>query len=194
MTAAVKFRKNYAGWMGVLNQQLIAPQFWEDIADEDINGTAVPGSDSLLEMPVNGPFLIAAASSEGIDYVPNPLWTADTGPYLDELRLRFYGSKDGVFTAFLNGEIDVTLNTTMADVKALQSVRPVHRSRAGRRQLDVRAPRLQPRVHRRRPGRPHGPPGPAHGHRQAAAHRRALPGRRPDPGRLRLAAVGVVGQ
>jgi peptide/nickel transport system substrate-binding protein len=118
--------------MGVLNQQLIAPQFWEGIAEEDINGTAVPGSDSLLEMPVNGPFLIAAASSEGIDYVPNPLWTADTGPYLDQLRLRFYGSKDGVFTAFLNGEIDVTLNTTMADVKALQSVDPS----IGRAQVD----------------------------------------------------------
>jgi|GEM_PF-2577977 len=132
LTAAIHFAQNYAGWMGVFNQQLIAPQFWEGIADEDINGTAVPGSDSLLEMPVNGPFMISAASSEGIDYVPNPLWTADTGPYLDELRLRFYGSKDGEFTAFLNGEIDVTLNTTMADVKALQSVDPS----IGRAQVD----------------------------------------------------------
>ncbi|MEA2027306.1 MAG: hypothetical protein U9O18_11490, partial [Chloroflexota bacterium] len=52
LTADMKFAKHYAGWLGILSQQLIAPQFWENIADEDINGTAVPGADSLLEMPV----------------------------------------------------------------------------------------------------------------------------------------------
>ena len=134
LSAAMKYRKNYAGWLGVLQQQLIAPQYWANVANDDIAGAAVPGTDSLLEQPVNGPFLVSAASSEGIDYVHNPLWTADTGPYLDQLRLRFYGSKDGEFTAFLNGEIDVTLNTSMADVKALQSVDPS----IGRAQVDDR--------------------------------------------------------
>jgi peptide/nickel transport system substrate-binding protein len=133
LSAAVKYRQNYAGWIGQLNQpQLLPPQFWQDIPADEIASTAVPGNPKLLEMPSNGPFVISAASSEGIDYVPNPLFTADTGPYLDELRLRFYGSKDGEFTAFLNGEIDVTLNTTMADVKALQSVDPS----IGRAQVD----------------------------------------------------------
>lgn len=125
LTATIKYSKNYAGWLGALNQpQLIPPQFWADVPAEEIASTAVPGNPKLLEMPANGPFVITAASSEGIDYAPNPNFTADDGPYLDQLRLRFYGSKDGEFAAFLNGEIDVTLNTTMADLKALQSVDP----------------------------------------------------------------------
>ena len=133
LTAALKYRQNYAGWLGALFiTYLLAPHYWENVAAEDIAGVMVPGNEELLNVPVNGPFIIAAASSEGIDYVPNPLWTADAGPYLDQLRLRFYGSKDGEFTAFLNGEIDVTLNTTMADVKALQSVD----SSIGRAQVD----------------------------------------------------------
>ena len=129
----MKFRQNYAGWLGaIFNTYLLAPHYWDNVAMDDVAGTMVPGNDELLAVPVNGPFVISAASSEGIDYVPNTEWAADTGPYLDQLRLRFYGSKDGMFTAFLNGEIDVTLNTTMADVKALQSVDPS----IGRAQVD----------------------------------------------------------
>jgi len=133
LEATMTWRQNHAGWLGALfNNYLLAPHYWENVEWGDVAGTMVPGSDSLLEVPVNGPFVVSAASSEGIDFVPNTEWTADTGPYLDQLRLRFYGSKDGEFTAFLNGEIDVTLNTTMADVKALQSVDPS----IGRAQVD----------------------------------------------------------
>jgi peptide/nickel transport system substrate-binding protein len=124
LSASIHFSQNYAGWSSILTQQLIAPQYWLDVPTDEISQRAVPGSDSLLEIPVNGPFVVDAASSEGIDYVPNDAWTADAGPNLDELRLRFYGSKDGEFTAFLNGEIDLTLNTTLTDVAALQSVDP----------------------------------------------------------------------
>ena len=38
--------------------------------------------------------------------------------------MRYFGSKAGMFTAFLNGEIDLTLNTTLGDIAALQSVSP----------------------------------------------------------------------
>ena len=67
---------------------------------------------------------MSAASSEGIDFAPNPNWTADSGPNLEQVRLRFFGSKEGMFTSFLNGEIDLTLNTAPADLPALESVDP----------------------------------------------------------------------
>ena len=51
-------------------------------------------------------------------------WTAAIGPNLEQVRLRFFGSKEGMFTSFLNGEIDLTLNTTPADLPALESVDP----------------------------------------------------------------------
>jgi peptide/nickel transport system substrate-binding protein len=43
---------------------------------------------------------------------------------LDALRLRFFGSKDGLITAFLNGEVDLALNMTQADFPAISGVDP----------------------------------------------------------------------
>ena len=125
LTAEVVFKQNYSAWAdGLLTQDLIAPHYWDDVPFEEIALRAVPGNESLLEIPWNGPFVVAAASADGIDYAPNEHWAADTGPNLEQLRLRFFASKDGMFTAFLNGEIDLTLNTTPADTAALQSVDP----------------------------------------------------------------------
>jgi peptide/nickel transport system substrate-binding protein len=125
LTADVKFQQNFSGYIsGLLFQPLIAPHYWSEVPLEEIATRAVPGSDTLLEIPTNGPFIVTAASSEGIDYAPNPHWTADNGPNLEQLRLRFFGQKDGMFTAFLDGTIDLTLNTTPADVPTLQSVDP----------------------------------------------------------------------
>jgi ABC-type transport system substrate-binding protein len=109
---------------GLLFQPLIAPHYWAEVPLDEIATRAVPGSDTLLGIPTNGPFVVTAASSDGIDYAPNPNWTADSGPNLEQLRLRFFGQKDGMFTAFLDGTIDLTLNTTPADVPTLQSVDP----------------------------------------------------------------------
>ena len=125
LTAAIHFAEDFAGWITMLTEiHLIAPHYWADVPVEEIATRSVVGSDTLLEIPTNGPFRIVAASAEGVDYEPNEHWAADSGPNLEQLRLRFFGSKEGMFTAFLNGEIDLTLNTTLADVAALQSVDP----------------------------------------------------------------------
>jgi peptide/nickel transport system substrate-binding protein len=125
LSGEIRFRKNYSAFInGLLFQPLIAPHYWAEVPVDEIATRAVPGSDTLLEIPTNGPFVVSAASADGIDFVPSPHWTADSGPNLDELRLRFFGDKDGMFAAFLNGEIDLTLNTTLADVATLQTVDP----------------------------------------------------------------------
>ena len=125
LSAAIHFSENFAGWITMLTEiYLLHPGFWGGVAIEDVATAASIDSPILLEMPTSGPFKMVAASSEGIDYEPNEFWAADSGPNLDQLRMRYFGSKDGMFTAFLNGEIDLTLNTTLADVAALQSVSP----------------------------------------------------------------------
>ena len=125
LTAAVKFQENFSGYISsILFQPLISPQYWGEVPFEEIAIRAVPGSPSLLEIPTNGPFMVSAASNEGIDFAPNPHWSADSGPNLEQLRMRYYGQKEGMFTAFLDGTIDLTLNTTPADVATLQSVDP----------------------------------------------------------------------
>jgi peptide/nickel transport system substrate-binding protein len=125
LSAAIHFTSPFAGWITMLTEiHLIAPQHWENVAVEDIATEMTLESPALLDIPTNGPFKIVAASADGVDYEPNEFWAADTGPNLDQARLRFYGSKDGMFTAFLTGELDLTTNTTLADVAALQSVDP----------------------------------------------------------------------
>jgi peptide/nickel transport system substrate-binding protein len=125
LSAEIKFRTNFSAWMNaLLFQPLIAPHYWAEVPIDELETRAVPGSPSLLEIPTNGPFVVAAASSDGIDFSPNPNWTADTGPNLDQVRLRFFGDKAGMFASFLNGEIDLTLNTSPGDLPALQVVDP----------------------------------------------------------------------
>ena len=125
LSAEIHFGGNFAGWITMLTEiHLIAPQYWLDVPADEIATRMVVGSDTLLEIPTSGPFKYAASSADGIDYVPNEFWAADAGPNLEQLRLRFFGDKPGMFTAFLNGEIDLTLNTTLADVAALQTVDP----------------------------------------------------------------------
>jgi peptide/nickel transport system substrate-binding protein len=126
LSAEIHFAENFAGWITMLTEiHLIAPQYWMDVPTDEIATRMVVGSDTLLDIPTNGPFKYAASSSDGIDYVPNEHWTADTGPNLEQLRLRFFPeNKPGMITAFLSGDIDLTLNTTLADVAALQTVDP----------------------------------------------------------------------
>ncbi|CAN5720194.1 peptide ABC transporter substrate-binding protein [soil metagenome] len=125
LEAAIHFGQNFAGWITMLTEiHLIAPHYWADVPTDELATRATVGSDTLLDIPTNGPFKISAASSEGIDFVPNEHWAADSGPNLDQLRMRYFGTKDGMFTAFLNGEIDLTQNATLADVPVLQGVGP----------------------------------------------------------------------
>ena len=91
LSAEIHFAENFAGWITMLTEiHLIAPQYWMDVPTDEIATRMVVGADTLLDIPTNGPFKYAASSSDGIDYVPNEYWTADSGPNLDQLRLRFY--------------------------------------------------------------------------------------------------------
>jgi peptide/nickel transport system substrate-binding protein len=125
LTASIHFEENFAGWITMLTEIfLINPAFWGNVDIADVATAASVDSDTVLEMPTSGPFKLVAANAEGLDFEPNEFWAADNGPNLDQLRMRFYGSKDGMFAAFLSGEIDLTLNTTLGDVAALQAVTP----------------------------------------------------------------------
>ena len=68
--------------------------------------------------------MITAASSDGIDYARNDNWKASDPAYLDDAALPFYGAKDGMITAFLNGEIDLAFDMTQADYPAIAGVDP----------------------------------------------------------------------
>ena len=135
------FRKNYAGWIGTIGSVFLPEHHFKDMTPEDQSTSMSVGTDSLLQVPANGPFKITAASADGIDYARNDAWAATDPALLDELRFRFYGSKDGMITAFLNGEIDLALDMTQADYPAISGVSPD----IGRADLDsvlaVRAPR-----------------------------------------------------
>ena len=102
LSATVEFRQNYAAWVDWLASfPVIPPQFWGDIAPEDVTTAAVPGAPGLPDIPANGPFIITGSSADGIDFAPNPEYNVSDGPYLDGMRYQFYGSKDGMIAAFL---------------------------------------------------------------------------------------------
>ena len=125
LTADVTFRQNYAGWLGWAAGPFLQEKFFKDLpVDQALVNLMAVGSDSLLTVPVNGPFIVTASSSDGIDYARNPNWKAGPPANLDTLRFRFYGSKDGEITAFLNNEIDLALDLSQADYAAIQGVDP----------------------------------------------------------------------
>ena len=81
-------------------------------------------SDAVAQIPASGPFMFESASSQGIDYVPNPNFTAFEGPNLESLGYRYFGTKDGMISSFLTGEIDFIDNMTQADYNAIANVAP----------------------------------------------------------------------
>ncbi len=76
LTATVTWKKNYAAWPNWSIEQLIAPQYWNDVPIDQVDKTATLGNADLPSIPVNGPFVITGASADGIDYAPNPNWKA----------------------------------------------------------------------------------------------------------------------
>ncbi|MDQ3448654.1 MAG: ABC transporter substrate-binding protein, partial [Chloroflexota bacterium] len=123
LEAVVTWQRKYAGWLGWTQLAILPEHYFADVPIED-SPTAMPVGPGVENVPWSGPFVITTASSEGIDYAPNPNWTVDDGPYLDTLRYRFFGSKDGMITAFLNGEVDLIDNMTTADLAAIDVVDP----------------------------------------------------------------------
>jgi peptide/nickel transport system substrate-binding protein len=124
LTATVTFKQNFAGWLGTVAAVFLPQHHFADMSPEDQSTSMSVGADTLLAVPASGPFKITAASADGIDYVRNDAWKASDPALLDELRFRFYGSKDGMITAFLNGEIDLALDLTQADYPAISGVSP----------------------------------------------------------------------
>jgi peptide/nickel transport system substrate-binding protein len=122
LTATVVFQKNFSGYIAWAGGGFLPPQFWKNIALDQGNKAAAIDSPTLKDIPWSGPFIITAASADGIDYAPNPNWAGGVKPTLDGLRFRFYGSKDGEITAFLNGEVDLAFDMTQADYPAIQGV------------------------------------------------------------------------
>jgi peptide/nickel transport system substrate-binding protein len=124
LTATVTFKQNFAGWLGTVAATFLPSHYFGEMTPEEQSTAMAVGTDSLLQVPANGPFKITAASADGIDYARNDAWAASDPAFLDELRFRFYGSKDGMITAFLNGEIDIALDMTQADYPAISGVSP----------------------------------------------------------------------
>ena len=122
LSALVTFRKNYAGWLGWASAAPLPPQFWKNIAPDQLNKAAATDSPLLATIPWSGPFVITGGSTEGIDYAVNPNWAGGVAPTLTGLRFRYYGTKDGMITAFLNGEVDFAFDMTQADYPAIQKV------------------------------------------------------------------------
>jgi peptide/nickel transport system substrate-binding protein len=132
LSASIKFRQNYAGWLGVIGVAFLPQHFFKDMTPADAGTVMAVGSETLPTVPTSGPFTITAASTDGIDYARNDNWKASDPAWLDALRFRFFGSKDGMITAFLNNEIDVALNMTQGDYPAIAGVDP----NIGRADLD----------------------------------------------------------
>jgi peptide/nickel transport system substrate-binding protein len=121
LTLTVNFQRKYAGWQGWIGTVLLPGHHLETIpiAEGPESFPFGPGAETW---PASGPFKIAAVAPDGIDYVPNE--TSHTPPLLEAFRYRYFGSKDGMIAAWLNGEVDYIDNMTAADFPALQAVDP----------------------------------------------------------------------
>lgn len=124
LTATVTWKTNYASWLLWAPTPLPAHFFTPLLDDQAGSIAAMAVGPTLSAVPWSGPFVVVNASSEGIDYAPNPNWNAGTKSSLEGLRYRYFGSKDGMIAAFLNGEVDLIDNMTLADFPAINVVDP----------------------------------------------------------------------
>jgi ABC-type transport system substrate-binding protein len=123
MSATITWQKNFAGWLGWSSGAPLQADWLATIpADENAN-SSIPVGPGVEKVPWNGPFMITAASTDGIDYAPNPGW-GGTPTTLEGLREKFYASKDGMITDYLAGNVDLALDMTQADYAAIQGVDP----------------------------------------------------------------------
>jgi len=130
LSATVTFQKNYAGWLGWAATGFLQGAWLQGITP-DKAATSMPVGPGIETVPWSGPYKIVAASTDGIDYDKNENWTG-TPANADHLRFKFYGDKDGMITAFLNGEVDLAFDMTQGDFPAIAGVDPS----IGRAELD----------------------------------------------------------
>ncbi|HUG48229.1 MAG TPA: ABC transporter substrate-binding protein [Candidatus Limnocylindria bacterium] len=123
LSATVTWQRKYAGWLAWLATTILPQHYFESVTPDQA-AESMPVSDAVAAIPASGPFVFTSASSQGIDYAPNPNFTAFDGPNLDTLGYRFFGTKDGMITAFLTGDVDFIDNMTQADYNAIVGVSP----------------------------------------------------------------------
>jgi peptide/nickel transport system substrate-binding protein len=117
------WQQKYSGWLSFAATGPLPQQYFENIAPADIPGS-MPLSDALRDVPASGPFVFDGAGAGRIDYLRNDNFTAFDGPYLDGLRRQYFGTKDGMITAFLTGDVDQISNMTQVDYDAIVNVSP----------------------------------------------------------------------
>jgi peptide/nickel transport system substrate-binding protein len=123
LTATVTWRKPFASWLGWAATQFLQRAWLAGVAP-DAAAASMPLGPGVETVPWSGPFTIASAGTDGIDYAPNPNWHGGTATRLDGLRMRYYADKDAMITAFLSGEIDLSFQTSQIDYPALAAVDP----------------------------------------------------------------------
>jgi len=125
LTMTVTWQKNYAGWLGWLSNAILPQHYFEPLPIDQSLAQSMPVGPGIEKVPYSGPFVIVDASTDGIDYKRNDNSKSGKHPaYLDTLRFKFYGSKDGEISAFLNGEIDLAFDLLQPDYPAIQGVDP----------------------------------------------------------------------
>ena len=121
LSATVTWQRKYAGWLAWVAATFIPQHYFENVTPDQA-AESMPMTDAVSAIPASGPFVFTSASSAGIDYAPNPNFTAFDPPSLESLGYRYFGTKDGMITAFLTGDIDFIDNMTQADYDAIVNV------------------------------------------------------------------------
>ena len=125
LSMTVVWKKNYAGWLGWLANPILPQHYFASLPIDQTLTQSMPVGPGIEKVPWSGPFVITDASSDGIDYARNTNYKGrDHQAYLDTLRFKFYGSKDGEIAAFLNGEVDLAFDLLQPDYPAIQGVDP----------------------------------------------------------------------
>jgi peptide/nickel transport system substrate-binding protein len=122
LTLTVNFQRKYAGWLAWIATVILPMHYVNETFTIEEGPESFPFGPGAENWPASGPFKIAAVATDGIDYVRND--ASHTPPMLDAFRYRYFGSKDGMIAAWLNGEVDFIDNMTQADYPALQGVDP----------------------------------------------------------------------
>ncbi|CAN5732336.1 peptide ABC transporter substrate-binding protein [soil metagenome] len=121
LSATVTWQRKYAGWLAWVAGVFLPEHYFTNITPDQA-AESMPVTDAVSAIPASGPFVFTSASSQGVDYAPNPNFTAFDGPNLESLGYRYFGTKDGMITAFLTGDVDFIDNMTQADYDAIVTV------------------------------------------------------------------------
>ena len=108
-----------------MSNAILPQHYFEPLPIDTTLTSSMPVGPGIEKVPWSGPFVITAASGDGIDYARNDHW--NVGPhkaYLDTMRFKFYASKDGMTTDFLSGAIDLAFDLTQADFPLISGVSP----------------------------------------------------------------------